>query len=122
LGTKEFKRTLIETHREQLELREYGQEKALQEAKELGWEHTLAKCRDAATAVSTDVRSSKKSAAWKIAVAARLKDITTARNQWLGSQLKMGPAESVSRYVSELKQGKRPDALRIYRQIAKVVV
>ena len=122
LGTKAFKRTLIETHREQLELRGHGREKALQEAKEIGWEQTLTRCHAAIKSVSSETCFSMKSAAWKIAIATRMKEITTVKNQWLGKRLAMGPAESVSRYVCELKKGKRPEAFRLYRRITRVVV
>jgi hypothetical protein len=51
-----------------------------------------------------------KSAPWKVAIAAHLKAATTVTNPWLAAQLHMGAPEGVSRYVSELREGKRAKA------------
>jgi putative transposase len=51
-----------------------------------------------------------KSAPWKVALAAWLKRHTSATNRWLTERLHMGPPDAVSRYVGEVRIGKRPAA------------
>ena len=54
--------------------------------------------------------SELKSAPWKVALASWLKRHTSATNRWLTERLNMGPPDAVSRYVGELRIGKRPEA------------
>lgn len=61
--------------------------------------------RDLATA-----HAEPKSAPWKIAVAAWLKQRSSVSNRWLTEQLGMGAPDAVSRYVSECKKSQRPEA------------
>ncbi len=61
--------------------------------------------RDLATA-----HGEPKSAPWKIAVAAWLKQRSSVSNRWLTDHLGMGPPDAVSRYVGELKKSQRPEA------------
>lgn len=62
-----------------------------------------------------DVRQDKKSAVWKIALAAAMKDRTTATNRWLGEALNMGGLHEVSRQVGRWKRN--PD-VRLSKQLA----
>ena len=59
-----------------------------------------------------------KGAPWKIALAASLKRSTSVSNRWLSEQLRMGPPDAVSRYVSELWRGRRPAAARFLEDLA----
>ena len=61
-----------------------------------------------------------KVAAWKVAIAAHLRAISTVKNPWLAGKLHMGDPDGVSRYVGELRQGKRPAAAAILQQIADI--
>jgi hypothetical protein len=58
-----------------------------------------------------------KAAPWKIALAAWLKAHTSVLNRWLTEQLHMGPPDAVSRYVGELRTGKRPAAADDYARL-----
>jgi hypothetical protein len=49
-------------------------------------------------------RNPRKTAAWKVALAADLKRITQARNAWLARHLHMGRAEAVSSHVSQFQR------------------
>jgi hypothetical protein len=63
-----------------------------------------------------------KVAAWKVAIAAHLRAISTVKNPWLACKLHMGDPDGVIRYVGELRQGKRPAAAAILQQIADIRV
>jgi len=58
-----------------------------------------------------------KSAPWKMALAAWLKLRTSATNRWLTDRLRMGPPDAVSRYVGEVRAGKRPAAREIFNAL-----
>ena len=61
--------------------------------------------RDLATA-----HAEPKSAPWKIAVAAWLKQRSSVSNRWLTEQLGMGAPDAVSRYISECQKSQRAEA------------
>jgi len=65
----------------------------------------------------SEAPGSPKSAPWKIALAAWLKSNTSVLNRWLSEQLHMGPPDAVSRYVGELRLGKRPAAAEEYSML-----
>jgi hypothetical protein len=65
----------------------------------------------------SEAAGSPKSAPWKIALAAWLKSNTSVLNRWLSEQLHMGPPDAVSRYVGELRLGKRPAAAEEYSML-----
>ncbi|HZZ59153.1 MAG TPA: hypothetical protein VFE31_15085 [Opitutaceae bacterium] len=65
----------------------------------------------------SEARDAPKSAPWKIALAAWLKGNTSVFNRWLSEQLNMGPPDAVSRYVGELRSGKRPAAEQDYSRL-----
>jgi hypothetical protein len=44
-----------------------------------------------------------KSTEWKVMLATLLKQKSSATNDWIAQQIKMGTPDAVSRYVSELK-------------------
>lgn len=56
-----------------------------------------------------DARAERKSAPWKIAIAAHLKRSTQANNHWLTEQLHMGTPAAVSQYVSAFRHSHSPD-------------
>jgi hypothetical protein len=66
----------------------------------------------------SEARDTPKSAPWKIALAAWLKSNTSVLNRWLSEQLNMGPPDAVSRYVGELRTGKRPAAEQDFSRLA----
>jgi putative transposase len=65
----------------------------------------------------SEAAAAPKSAPWKIALAAWLKSNTSVLNRWLSEQLHMGPPDAVSRYVGELRLGKRPAAAEEYSML-----
>ncbi len=52
---------------------------------------------------TADCLADRKSAPWKIAIAAHLKQSTHANNRWLNEQLQMGTPVAVSQYVSAFR-------------------
>ena len=69
-----------------------------------------------------DIASDRKAAAWKVAVAAHLKQHSSAKNPWLAEALRMGAPAGVSRYVAELKHGRREPAAALKASIANIMV
>lgn len=68
-----------------------------------------------------DLRSDKKSAPWKIALAAEMKSRTTASNPWLANQLNMGSPFRLSRLASACRTN--PQEFALYnRRMAKCKV
>lgn len=112
IGSKDFKKGLLseEIERKKAAAEEAGdtnveQErydgKELREANELNWE-LLLECglntlgKDAAA-----IRKDKKSAAWKVMLAAVLKKHTSATNVWITGKLNMGISQAVSQNVGK---------------------
>jgi REP element-mobilizing transposase RayT len=50
-----------------------------------------------------DIANDRKGAAWKIAIAAKLRSGTSASNRWISENLGMGSANAVSVYLSQLR-------------------
>ena len=69
-----------------------------------------------------EVRLARKAAQWKVAVAAHLRRHTTVKNPWLAERLHMGDPDGVSRYVSELRAGKRPQAAQLLARLSDIRV
>ena len=124
LGTKEFKKGLIdEANRESESSQDAGKKsllrydgQTLREANELQWELLLERGLVALNKSMDDCVKDKKSAEWKILLAALLKEKTSATNVWITGKLKMGVSSSVSRHVSQFKEaGKQTDP--VYEEI-----
>jgi len=62
----------------------------------------------------TDLFDQRKTADWKVAIAAKLKMECLGQNGWLSQRLDMGAESAVSRYCAELQQGSRPGAGKLY--------
>jgi len=120
-GSKEWKRSLIAQHQDQV-LAAGHSEKGSNEARELVWESLLGRCLAKLGRREGDGPQEAKSAPWKVAIAAHLKAIISIRNAWLATRLHMGATAGVSRYVSELHAGERPEARACYEQISKITV
>jgi REP element-mobilizing transposase RayT len=112
LGGDTFKAALARKHRKQLE-KSGSKDATTREARELLWSAAFKKALFALGKKSTETAGDIKSAPWKVAIAAHLKAATTVSNPWLAAQLHMGAPEGVSRYVTELREGKRPDAAKL---------
>ncbi len=83
------------------------------ELRELMWERQLKACLSEFDAAGIDVSQKTKSADWKVAIATYLKRTQLCQNGWISRNLNMGAEPAISRYCAELKEGKRPEALRL---------
>jgi putative transposase len=116
LGGDTFKAALARKHQQQLE-KPGSKDAVTREARELLWAAALKQAFAKLNKKSSHVADDIKSAPWKVAIAAHLKATTTVTNPWLAAQLHMGAPEGVSRYVSELREGKRQDAAELLKRL-----
>jgi hypothetical protein len=109
LGTKDFKKALLEELEEDDESVDQPEEiprydgERLREANELRWEMLLDKGLSALEKDTKSINGDLKSADWKVALACLIKIKTSATNVWITQQLNMGTPDAVSRYVSEFR-------------------
>jgi len=104
VGSKEFKQELLGVIAEDKII---GVEDAA-EGRELLWERKLEELK--AQFSEKEKQNAAKSADWKVAVAARMKETTTASNRWLSAQLGMGNMHNMSKHTSECTRGQRAAA------------
>ncbi len=100
LGSGEFKTTLIQDHQLAATARAWEGTGA-QEIRELAWKRALIEALRVRRKTVADLVGARKSAPWKVALAAQLKLTTQARNAWLAEHLHMGRAEAVSSHVTK---------------------
>lgn len=116
IGSEEFKLSLIDDEKRMMAAIELGDADA-REARELAWGKTLGRCLGFLGKNRVELDAGLKSADWKVAVAGYLKKKRLCRNGWLAERLAMGSESGVSRYVSQMLQGKRPEALKSYERL-----
>lgn len=109
LGSTDFKRTLIHDHALAASSRAWESQGA-QEIKAEQWRLALERCLRHAGKTATDIRTGRKSADWKVAIAATLKLKTQASNRWLCEQLHMGTPVGVSQLVGVFRRQGGPAA------------
>ncbi|WP_162051179.1 MULTISPECIES: hypothetical protein [unclassified Lentimonas] len=104
LGSKKFKCDLLES--EGLlkdgsfeKVRMEGQD--LREVNELIWESVVARGLEHAEKTSTSLKTDKKSAEWKVRIAAELKRTTSAPSTWIAQKLHMGAPQLVGIYIKQ---------------------
>jgi hypothetical protein len=98
IGSEKFKQELIGEYKEAAAKLDLGD----QEMAEIRGRVLRERLEDLLRRVGKtegDVASERKSAPWKLAVAAAMKRGTTASNQWLAENLTMGSLPEVSRKV-----------------------
>jgi len=101
LGGPAFKKALLKDHAVAVEARAW-ESAGVREVREARWQETL---EDAMSRLPAQVREGRqKSAPWKVAVAAHLKETTDVSNRWLAEQLDMGSPFYVSKHVGLLRQ------------------
>lgn len=105
IGSKDFKRELVKSEGLLKDgsfesIRMEGKE--LHEVNQLLWEAILSDGLEAAGKNVDDIRADRKSAPWKIAIAAELKLKTSAPSTWIAEQLNMGAPQLVGSYVKRL--------------------
>jgi putative transposase len=107
IGTMEFKRGLVKSEGllkdgSNEAIRMEGKE--LHEVNELLWEAVLSDGLSEAGKDGDDIAADRKSAAWKIEIAAELKLKTSAPSTWIAKQLNMGSPQLVGSYVKRLQK------------------
>jgi hypothetical protein len=121
LGGVAFRQALVKEHREKL-VHPLRQEASTREARELLWQEALKVALARLKKTGADVERDRKAAPWKVAVAAHLRLTSTVSNVWLAEQLRMGDPDGVSRYVGEVKRGKRKESEGLLRKITGIRV
>ena len=115
LGSRSFKESLLKDHDLATEARAWEGEGA-KEVRRLRWRQALEK-----TLPRLPSRTEpKKSAAWKLAIAAYLKATTDVTNQWLAEALDMGSGFYVSKHVGLMKKSSGHPALALLARLNKV--
>ncbi|HTO05259.1 MAG TPA: hypothetical protein VL069_16230, partial [Opitutus sp.] len=64
-----------------------------------------------------DISKDRKSAPWKVALAASLKQSTQVTNRWLSVELCMGTPVAASAHVGRMNRGLIPAAAKSQRQL-----
>jgi REP element-mobilizing transposase RayT len=116
LGGEGYKRALLRDHQILAESKAWENTGA-KEVRELHWQAALERMLQKLKLDPERSRSDRKSADWKIAVAAQLKATTNVSNGWLAEALRMGKPGSVSIYVSQVRRGKARAAVQRQIQI-----
>jgi REP element-mobilizing transposase RayT len=103
IGGSDFKAGLLRDHAVAVETRAWEQQGA-REIRELRWHAALAKALAVARKTPEDILSAPKSASWKLAIAACLRQHTQVSNGWLAHHLHLGHAHSCSSNLSRFKR------------------
>ena len=116
LGASEFKKALVIDH--QLAATAKAWESAgAREVREIQWQEAVEESLRRLRIPAERIRADRKSAAWKVAIAAHLKGTTQAGNGWLAEHLSMGKSGSVSFYVSRARREAAGSEIHQYIQI-----
>ncbi|OIQ82275.1 transposase IS200 like protein [mine drainage metagenome] len=121
MGSEAWKRALVKEHKDRLD-GEAGGEAESREARDLMWLALLEQGLKRLKRGPEDVKRDRKSAAWKVALAAQLRSLGHVKNGWLAKHLNMGAPAGVSRYLSEYAAGQRSEAAKHHAQIANIKV
>lgn len=103
LGSRDFKQDLVKEHREAAESLQRG-ERDLEETRIARLDERLEELLAALDKSRADLTRDRKSAPWKVAVAAEMKATTTATNGWLSDTLAMGSPYTVSRLAGSCRR------------------
>ncbi|GAB5561335.1 MAG: hypothetical protein SynsKO_29820 [Synoicihabitans sp.] len=114
MGSASFRKELVADQRDLSAKLKLGVSEA-KELQEMMWEQELRGCLQTFRAARVDVKRSTKAADWKVAIATFLKTNHLCKNGWISQNLDMGAEAAVSRYCSELREGKRTEARRLYK-------
>jgi hypothetical protein len=117
IGSNEFKQALLQDEAVLADVRAWESE-GVAEVRAGRWAAALEKAsRVVPAATRADTR---KSAPWKVALAAYLKETTDVANGWLGEQLDMGSSFYVSKHVGLLRRATDGEGLLWLQQLRKV--
>jgi hypothetical protein len=117
IGSGEFKAALVKDH-DLAAISRAWESTGAQEIRETHWVMALARALGVLSKSDAACRTDPKSAPWKVAVAAHLKQSTQASNKWLNEQLRMGSPVAVSQYVSVLRRTDG-EARRIFKRLTE---
>lgn len=104
LGTGEFKAALLKDHAVAADARAWESD-GVREIRARQWEERLAEGLRKAGKTDADARGDRKSAPWKVEIAAEMKATTQVSNGWLAERLHMGSGVAVSHYVGRARRG-----------------
>ena len=116
LGTKDFKMALVKDHA-LAETNRAWEKSGVREMREARWEETLAAGLAALGQSHAAAVAERKSAPWKVALAAKLKETTQADNRWLAQHLRMGTPVAVSHHTGQLRRGLNPPAEKLWNEL-----
>jgi len=117
LGSKDFKQALLKDHAVATEARAW-ESQGMWEVRALRWQQQL---EDFLSAVPKSAQAvGSKSAPWKVAVAARMRQISDAPNHWLAAKLGMGTGIYVSKHVGLMRRDPKHLAHSFMKSLAKV--
>ncbi len=117
IGAREFKKLHAEeflVRKETLRLEKDG----LADLNESHWEWVLEKCLVALKQTENAARVARRSADWKLAIASKMKSVTSVRNRWLSERLFLGVPRGVSSNCSVY--AKRKDRCPHYKKLKSV--
>ena len=120
IGAEEFRKSVAKEFMEKEGAARLEKE-GLKEANRARWENGLAMCLDALGKGSADISTDAKSAAWKLAIASKLKSETSVTNDWLGASLNMGRGRSVSAILGRYAKSSKAKC-KSYRQLSNLII
>jgi hypothetical protein len=103
LGTTGFKQALIKDHALAEETRAWAPG-GVKEIREAQWAEAIGRALQVAGKTLADVKAAPKSARWKLAVAAWMKQRTQVGNRWLSEQLDLGAPAALSRNLTGFRR------------------
>jgi len=118
LGTEKFRTALVKNYDLVATARAWEAGGA-QEIRRRRCEEQLKACLRAVSKQRASVSGEPKGAAWKVAVAAWMKQETEATNGWLAERLNMGSATRVSQVVGAIARGPKSPAAEILRRLSE---
>jgi hypothetical protein len=121
LGTKDFKTALIHDYNLAESSRAW-EDSGAREMREARWTATLNRGLKLLGKTREDVSKDRKSAPWKIALAASLKQLTQVNNRWLSDELRMGTPVAVSSHVGRMTRGLIPAAAKSQLRLKTLIV
>jgi REP element-mobilizing transposase RayT len=119
LGSTDFKRALIHDHALAATSRAWEKQGA-QEIKTEQWRIALARCLRHTDKTPQAITAGRKSADWKVAIAAAMKLKTQVSNRWLCEQLHMGTPVAVSQLVGLLRRQGGP-AAKLQHELTEIL-
>lgn len=103
LGSAAFKAKLIDDHDISAECRAW-EESGADEVRERRWQQALERALGKLDVRVEDVRFGRKSAPWKLAIAAWLKSNCDARTRWIAEALSLGAPAALSRNLTHFRR------------------